>query len=195
VLAVACSGTKFTGVSDDASAPVDGGSNPGPDASPTDAANDGSSDEDAAPIPCTFSLGGGGCPGDQFCDAPGCGPGTCAKTVRLEGGELKPVCGCDKLTYWNNSVARSHAMSVAADGECASGRTCGPNARCSNGASCNAKVSACTAVASGTCWVLPASCPSSGLNPKTRQCLASSCAGECDLIKSEKAWYDDPTCP
>jgi hypothetical protein len=113
-----------------------------------------------------------------------------------------PVCGCDGVTYWNATVAASHGMPLQATGVCQPEKTCGgiANLKCPMGASCNRHVAdalACGASDSaGTCWAAPAACTTMvGFGPQTRACGSPSCAGECDLIKTEQPWYDDNTCP
>jgi hypothetical protein len=118
-----------------------------------------------------------------------------------EGNLRNVVCGCDGLTYWNASVAGHQGMAVKSIGECSPGKTCGGigGLQCPSGSFCNHRVknsSGCNlSDAAGTCWVLPATCPSILIGPNTRACGSNTCTAECQLIKSEKTWYTDNSCP
>jgi len=144
------------------------------------------------------------CGPGQYCKAANCGAGTCVPIGTLEEADRVPTCGCDGVTYWNATVAASHGMSVAANGECAIGTQaqCGGFAglQCPDGASCNNKIpdkNSCNiADLGGTCWGVPKNCDGGiGFGPNTRACGAANCANECNLIKGEAPWYVDNTCP
>lgn len=142
------------------------------------------------------------CPVGEYCDAPGCNAGFCKPIGNIVDGMKNPVCGCDGVSYWNDTVAAQSGMSVKAAGQCSPSKSCGgiANAQCANGQFCNFKVdnamSCAIADLSGECWGMPKVCPAIvGIGPQTRECNADSCTDECDLIKSGKGWYDDPSCP
>ncbi|MBK7586679.1 MAG: hypothetical protein IPI67_41645 [Myxococcales bacterium] len=141
------------------------------------------------------------CPSGEYCEAPGCGAGKCVKIPSETDGKT-PVCGCDGVTYWNTSVAAHASMSVKGSGACSTGgKTCGGfvGTQCPTNTYCNYAVSSSSMCnvsdASGTCWGLPANCPTILIGPSTRACKATSCKPECDLIKSGAVWYADNTCP
>ncbi len=48
---------------------------------------------------------------------------------------------------------------------------------------------------SGSCWGVPATCPTVVIGPVNRACNATSCTEECALIKQQTVWYPDNTCP
>jgi hypothetical protein len=187
----ACSGTRFTGEAAEAGSDDGGGATDG------GGSGDGAASADAG-TPCSWSATGNTCGQNQYCDAPGCTKGFCRTTPRTAVTDLNPVCGCDHQTYWNEGVARVHGMSLLnGNSGCESAaKVCTSNQQCVNGGSCNIHVQLgqCASNASGVCWVVPDTCPSPGLSPKTRECLATQCAGMCDLIKNGKPWSDDPTC-
>jgi hypothetical protein len=162
----------------------------------------GSSSSTGGGMVCTWSAGNNPCGAGMYCDAPGCGQGTCAPVGAAEMPDKNAVCGCDTLTYWNASVAASHGVATSGAGACMPGKTCGGfgGFMCPAGASCNyggADKSVCQiADGGGTCWVLPAQCGMVvGFGPQTRACGAMVCTDECDLIKQQVAWYPDNTCP
>ncbi|MFO0759053.1 MAG: hypothetical protein U0359_21355 [Byssovorax sp.] len=151
---------------------------------------------------CAWSLDQNPCGAGMYCDAPGCGNGTCKPIPNTESGMKDPVCGCDGLSYWSASVAGKHGMSYAQLGACGVSKTCGgfANLKCPAGVSCNyllPDAASCKgADLSGTCWVMPAVCePGIGFGPTTRACGEQNCTDACTLIKQEKLYYNDNTCP
>lgn len=153
--------------------------------------------------PCQWSLSNP-CADGFYCKAPGCGMGTCQPIVQTEIGDRMPVCGCDGVTYWNDSIAASHGMAVSGPGECVPPAAvfCGGfgGIQCPAGASCNYEVpnkAGCgIADGGGYCWGMPKMCGGGiGFGPITRECGAAVCKDECELIKSELPWYVDNTCP
>lgn len=144
------------------------------------------------------------CGAGFYCKAAGCGMGTCEPIGTIEQDARMPVCGCDGVTYWNDSIAGSHGMAVSSAGECGPAATqqCGGfgGLTCPAGASCNYELlnqAQCNiADIGGTCWAVPKVCGGGiGFGPNTRECGAPVCKSECELIKSEVPWYLDNTCP
>ncbi len=152
-----------------------------------------------APKPCNGSTTGQ-CGAGAYCDAIGCGLGTC-KPAPAETNTLSAVCGCDGVTYWNATVAENKGVTPNTSGECAQGKTCGGIAslKCPAGTNCNFHLQnkgACAiSDATGTCWGLPAQCPTVVIGPLTRQCNSLKCTEQCSLIKAGVTWFDDVTCP
>jgi hypothetical protein len=151
---------------------------------------------------CMWVKGQNPCGPGMYCNAVGCGAGECAPIPASENGIRELVCGCDGLTYWNPSVAALHGMSWSGPQACAVGKTCGGfgGLQCPSGASCNYEspdVSWCGgADLSGVCWVMPKVCESGiGFGPNTRGCGDAQCTDACLLIKQEKVFYKDNTCP
>jgi hypothetical protein len=118
-----------------------------------------------------------------------------------EQAPKQPVCGCDGVTYWNASVAASHAVGVASAGACSPGKTCAGfgNIKCPAGLYCNISgpPNVCQiADVGGTCWGMPETCtPEAGFGPQSRACNAAQCEWECDLVKKGAAFEIDGGCP
>lgn len=203
-LLIACGGTDINlgdaGDAGAADAPADtgAGSNAGAADAPADAPADTGTPADAGGA-CTYG-DPNGCPQGWYCNAPTCAAGVCVQRPASDGPTRTPVCGCDDVTYWNASVAALAGMSVKAQGECKAPKTCAEmGAKCSAGAKCNYHLpngGACGALNhSGTCWMLPKQCPQIIIGPQTRECGANTCTPECDLIKGEKVYWTDNSCP
>lgn len=132
------------------------------------------------------------CPSGYFCNATGCGAGTCIPKLTKTGNQYNPVCGCDGVTYWNPSVAGYFGMAVNTTGACiATAVKCSKASPCAAGLHCNnRRDQALCAVPStlGVCWGLPEQCPA---DPKGQPCVAptTQCTSKCDLIQTETPWY------
>jgi hypothetical protein len=153
---------------------------------------------------CSYSSTSGQCGTGQYCNAIGCGMGTCVPFGAAETSDRTPVCGCDHVTYWNKSLAAHAGVPVSTTGECSGpdSASCGgfANLMCPGEASCNYRISGSPECGgsdiSGTCWVVPKDCPPvNGFGPQNRACNATSCMEECPLILSGQPWYHDGTCP
>lgn len=145
-------------------------------------------------MPCVW---GDICGGNFYCEAPGCGAGTCKLKPPAAGLSPvpDPVCGCDGISYWAADVAASKGMSVESQGACAVPSPCGPGVLCGAGLRCNrnvADLASCDANATGLCYGVPLSCPLDG--PKARGCISGQCELKCSLIQGENPWFEDPTC-
>jgi hypothetical protein len=147
-------------------------------------------------VPCAFGMDCG--PG-SYCDAPGCGMGLCKPLlpVAQESAKHEPRCGCDGVIYWNETVAQSHGMSIAHEGECGlfEDVDCSNVMPCPQGAACNQQVNStfeCQFAFGGTCWALPATCDPG--EPHGLGCLSNQCVDQCTLIKGQGAWYTTMMC-
>jgi len=168
------------------------------DASGGDAAVEAGGDSSTGS--CTFG-NTGECKADEYCDAPTCGKGTCAK-MPAEKDNLDPVCGCDEITYWNATVAANAGVSAKAAGRCGNtAKGCGGIAgqTCPKGSSCGYELDnggQCAILdPRGKCWGLPTKCPTILIGPVTRGCGEAKCEGACELIKAQKPFFKDATCP
>lgn len=171
--------------------PDAGGNPPPPDAGP-----DGATDNT-----CTWSANSNPCGPGKYCSTTtnDCTKGVCVAVGTLESPIQNAVCGCDGVTYWNNSVAAKRGMSVRKDGACTGNdaRVCGGVAgtSCKGGTKCNLRVDsygACAADVAGTCWATPSSCPLVGTPAKV--CGKNSCQFECGLINNEEPWFYAKSC-
>ncbi len=73
-----------------------------------------------------------GCDSGDYCAGEGCdGPGTCEPRPGACPLYIRPVCGCDGVTYSNACDAASHGMRIQHDGACEpSGPDCRDNSEC-----------------------------------------------------------------
>jgi hypothetical protein len=140
---------------------------------------------------------------NQYCKVTGCAAagGTCTvKPIPAPGPAL--VCGCDNVTYWNESVAaHDFGVNITSSGKQCPSNTAAPcnNGKCDGKRSCNLGVSGgnqCGANNTGTCWGLPAICPLGG--GQYSQCGGSGsadCDSPCASIRMEQPFYFDNRCP
>lgn len=142
------------------------------------------------------------CGPNQYCKSSDCVKGVCAPTPTTETQERAPACGCDGVTYWNESVAAKNGMSVVGKGACTSpnAKTCrAMGGTCPNGSRCNLRLpdkTGCPSLnPSGTCWQLPAECAKIAVGATTRACGSLTCTDECSLIKLMTPYYQDDSCP
>jgi hypothetical protein len=107
------------------------------------------------------------CDPSWFCQKQECSEpaGVCSPIPILDDSRLLPVCGCDHITYWNDSLRQVARVSAAQAGPCGadalpcmSGDECGPFGACrqffSNVADCGMQDG------SGQCWAIPNDCAS-----------------------------------
>lgn len=152
-----------------------------------------------AGAPCVDN---GTCANDEYCAKPSCAAkaeGHCAPTPSDCGNtKLAVVCGCDGVTYHDACLLHQARQNASALDNGACSKMLDTTVTCTEvdaqkctllGGVCGFKAeNVCIAVGpgnTGTCWVLPASCP--GSDDKTAQtCLAenTSCTSECDAIKN-----------
>jgi hypothetical protein len=112
------------------------------------------------------------------------------------------VCGCDNVTYWNETVAAHDGVNVQAGlAECpkTSAAKCdGNNLQCANNHSCSlplAGAAQCNVnVGSiGTCWALPTSC--AGVTANDSVCGSGGCVSRCEAIRNEDRYFTNGKCP
>jgi hypothetical protein len=200
---------------------ADSGSADSTSDAPSEAASEGGADaggetatDGGAGKSCTFS--GGGCDATEYCDAPACDMGTCKPRPATATKEYAPVCGCDGVTYWNDSVAKITGHSAVA-GKCplagggvgAGTKFCGIKG-CADDEVCIQDLTdhgSCGLGGFGkTCWrlVSGATCPSGAADtPKVRECnggTPDACTGYCHGVLAQNAgditgFLEDSTCP
>lgn len=217
--AVACSGANETELfgaapsgTPSTSAPPSGtsGSASGETSSGDDAGSSGTNDAGAssggvpdAARPARCRPGDpDGCGPDEYCRVEGCAVtgGVCTKRATFQAGAYEPVCGCDRVTYWNKELASARGANIAASGPCpaASALHCNEQTKCPGGAHCSMALSSrpgclTDVVATGLCWVLPASCPPVTAQ-RARDCDANRCMSLCEAIKAETRFYPVASC-
>jgi hypothetical protein len=111
--------------------------------------------------------------------------------------ELTPVCGCDRVTYWNSTIAAAHGANVAATGKCgATASVCTRSVGCAGEAKCDLEQPLVCSLGDvkGTCWQLPKSC--TGTNgPTVRRCNNQQCTSLCSAIVDERQFVPGTGCP
>ena len=169
-----------------------------------DGGNDPKDAGSDAPSGCTWSAVVNPCGAGKYCAVgKDCGQGVCLPLGEKETTNRSPVCGCDGVTYWNESVAAKNGMSIQKTGACAAdGKTCGGLAGgtgCPNGSKCNYRVAneaGCKqSDKTGTCWMIPSTCPAVVIGSKAQACDSPVCADECSLIDNGAPWFSSNICP
>jgi hypothetical protein len=154
----------------------------------------GAGGEGGAASDCTSS---DDCPVSWVCIKADCAAsgGVCEPRPVFCPPEPKPVCGCDRVTYWNDCVRRQSGALAATDGECranalpcATGADCGvANASC---ARLVPKGEPCEEDPPGVCWVTPAVCDPNADSLRWHECGPHApdpppCMDTCQAIVSE----------
>lgn len=149
--------------------------------------------------PCVW--GTDGCISGLYCQASGCGAGTCQPPLNLAAQTqiYDPVCGCDGVHYFNATIAESRSMAISHAGVCTANEevACDKVATpCAGGLSCSiavADAASCAPLTAGVCWGAPITCGTG--QPLARGCVAmGDCANKCALIRSQNAWHEDASC-
>jgi hypothetical protein len=149
--------------------------------------------------PCTVA--NNNCPDGSYCLSANCITGVC--TAAPASTEETPVCGCDRLTYWNTSIAAVNGTAVRVAGACPAGIACSDNnPNCPMPATCNLEQATAAGCdlnnPPGRCEVLPDNCPplAAGITPPIRRCNSNNaCQTRCNLIMAGRTFFVDPTCP
>lgn len=86
-----------------------------------------------------------------------------------------PVCGCDGVTYWNDSLRQVARISASTPRECQSGaKPCRNGSDCGTFGACRQRlpsVNDCgTSPGKGQCWAIPNDCTSAGDRPVGLPC-------------------------
>ncbi len=148
---------------------------------------------DDTPSPCSAGL---------FCQAPGCGEGSCQAPLPAGQGnkERKPVCGCDGITYYNSDVAKVFRESARHVDVCMPNEAepCSNTTPCKGQHRCSLEVpgfAECIDVsnAKGNCWGLPKPC---GQQAKMGVAcgLNMPCLSHCALIEGQLPWHAAAWC-
>ncbi|MGH7269350.1 MAG: Kazal-type serine protease inhibitor domain-containing protein [Polyangiaceae bacterium] len=159
------------------------------------------------------------CPPGSLCSMPSCGAteGVCAREpLRSACTETEsPVCGCDKVTYYNDCLRLAAGVRAASPGACpfGAGKPC--TTTCEEGATCArvepvALTPILTAICSmpaaspasvpalwpGSCWVLPDACPPGARGDVRSFCpIGAQCLDTCTAIRTGGLYVNSQTCP
>ena len=142
------------------------------------------------------------CSADSFCEFPKCSAstGTCRPYASSFTDDEAPVCGCDHITYVNDSYRRAEGVSLYDQGQCPPDfaqqcdhlcpkktQTCGRIVYAPDHDRCRSPDSP------GNCWVVPGTCaPSPGGRSFVRCLFPGDCEDLCDAVKSGAPYYAYP---
>ncbi|AKF09628.1 hypothetical protein [Sandaracinus amylolyticus] len=163
------------------------------DAGSTDGGTDAGSDAgtDSGPPGCNPVANDCG-PG-EYCSASDCGSsGVCMPRPSSTSNVHQPACGCNGVSYWNETHARWLGATAFATGSylgCAStARTCASSAECLPGTECIIErglgASTCGTAVAGRCWGIPSTatpaiCPGPVTPPDVGYRRCGSSGTEC----------------
>lgn len=136
------------------------------------------------------------CPSDSFCEAAACDAalGECRRRPVFCPPDVRPVCGCNGVTYFNDCLRSRAGIRASTDGACDHGPSCGgpndaacpdPEAKC---ARLVGRPDACGDREPGACWVVPTTCPSGWQEGGAWASCSDpngSCVDACEAITSE----------
>jgi hypothetical protein len=136
----------------------------------------------------------------RTCNSPG---GVCQRApLSCDDAGVNPVCGCDKLTYFNDCLRQRNGVNLARTSECREPRLCGGSREpCPSDSYCARlyppNVSACEEDFPGVCWVLPTECDAdSPSTDRYRRCddPSGACVDRCRAIRTEVSYVVAQRC-
>ena len=134
------------------------------------------------------------CRGNEFCARDSCNDenGHCERRQVSVDSTFSPVCGCDGVVYWNDSVRKQLGINMAgqeSQPECnVGGLACSGPGTCPHGASCARESKTCTSDTTGACWQLPPNCPPPGGLRFVRCADTTTCAAACEAFRTEEPY-------
>jgi len=158
--------------------------------------------EAGPPLRCETSLD---CASNLYCDKATCDAlsGTCELPPAYCDDDEDPFCGYDGITYFDDCLRKASGIVCSSQGACPlnAAVTCaGPADRmCPNGYDCGQlqklEPAVCAANAEGICWLVPAQCPSPGVN-LWDSCLQEGphCVDTCTALHDGGAYLRSSTC-
>lgn len=160
------------------------------------------------------------CGGVAFCARVECGDlaGNCVARPIVCEEEPAPVCGCDGITYWNDCLRRAAGITAMRPRECdftiaqmcglkpVPGPAPGPGEACPPGFFCARLLAPpppgppptqCPPEVPGTCWGLPAVCPSRLDSDRWTSCGGPDprCKTTCEAIRTGEPHRRANACP
>jgi hypothetical protein len=185
------------------------------------AGSGGSSGESAGTGGIALSGSGGGadpvartcqssndCDQSWFCDKQDCSDasGVCSPIPSSDDSNFMPVCGCDRITYWNNSLRQAARVSAAKPGSCSfdalpctSSSECGPFGVCRQ---ILMDVMECGSddPGAGQCWAIPNDCASPDDKPVGLPCppppgtppAPPPCLTLCEALQADRPYVRLP---
>lgn len=139
-----------------------GGTSGGPGAGGMSGAAGSGAEGGASGTPCHES---NECPQLWLCNKRKCSDalGTCEARPAVPDPTRLPVCGCDNVNYWNDSLRKSYGICASTPGECPTAHTCNADSECGPAANCAYLLSPTVMCGGkpdvGICWVTPDECP------------------------------------
>jgi len=151
------------------------------------------------------------CQAGWFCEKQTCddAQGVCVPAPSIDDSTLLEVCGCDHITYFNDTLRKQYRISASTPKECGldalsclDDTACGPGATCSHWLT---PMTGCGMSGLGRCWVIPPDCPATGERPAYQLCQSpgmpppgpSPCVTTCQAIQSGREYQRAPRgfCP
>jgi hypothetical protein len=155
-------------------------------------------------MPCNSS---DDCGSAWFCKKQNCADaiGVCLPTPVSADPHQAPVCGCDRRTYFNDTLRQQRRISATlADNECgADVHTCLINDDCGPGGSCShqvSQISDCAKLGLGQCWVMPYDCDTTSDKAHSLPCpppgaplgTPPPCMTTCQAVQSGMGYFAAP---
>jgi hypothetical protein len=152
------------------------------------------------------------CPSTYFCSTHTCSDthGVCLPRPFPDDTSAEHVCGCDHITYWNDSLRQRYGICASTLGPCDSGAlTCAHDQDCVPDASCShllpPNVMCGAPPGTGQCWITPSDCSSTDSKqyqicppPGSPAGSTQPCVTKCQAIQSGHPFMPVPhgvTCP
>ncbi len=158
-------------------------------------ANDDGGGTNTPPVRCATI---DDCGAGSFCDKASCddAAGTCQPLPVDCPDDHSPVCGCDRIMYFNDCLRRASGIASNTGAQCDLGEPlpCGGASPCPNGAMCalfydplpGVPADQCPPTPSGVCWVIPQHCSTTPQGPNRFDVCGGGpqCVDSCNAIAS-----------